>query len=107
MVAAVAGGGSFTTDGSGLGPNDSANWATGDHFGGSWAAFLGEHWTARSADTATAWPATGGNNCTTWTTNNGSLSGEYGATMITTSGRWAYNIAVCSTTLGLICLVNP
>jgi hypothetical protein len=50
-----AGGASFTTDGSGLGPNDSADWSAANYFGGFYS-----YWTGYSITSDTQWTTTSG-----------------------------------------------
>src|SRR5206468_213933 len=73
------GGASLTTDGSGLGPNDSANWAGASYFGTS-----ASYWTDRGTASNTAFPASGGGiDCSSWT-NSGDGNGSYlGGTLAT------------------------
>jgi hypothetical protein len=106
---ASAGGASFTTDANGFGPNDSINWANGDHFGGNINGHGGSvrpH-TGRAAGSATAWNgSSNANTCSGWTSLSG--SGENGTALSGNSNRWA-NISDSCTSLeeALICLVNP
>jgi hypothetical protein len=105
-----AGGGSFTTDASGLGPNDSLPWANADHFGGGFTGSnVGRFWAARSTGSNTAWPAiTAPNHCTGWTTNSSGVTAYYGNALAqATSSRWRYTVQGCDQLSPLVCFVNP
>ena len=101
-----AGGASFTTDSIGDGPNDSADWAAANYFSGTY-----DWWSARASFSNTAWQPTWdtlNTDCTNWTTSSGATFGNVGVTANTTNLRWSANgSAACSTTLHIICLVNP
>ncbi len=97
-----AGGQSFTTNSSGLGPNNSNPWGNAAFF----AVSNIEIWVSRGTGTATQWPATAAAyTCTSWTTTSG--SGVYGETNVTNSGRWDIGTVTCAETYRFICLVNP
>lgn len=101
----TAGGGSFTTDASGLGPNDSISWSIANHFATTASAYTG-----RAAGASnTAWPDTNGsNNCSAWTTNSAGTSGDIGSPANTTASRWNNSSpALCSSSRPLLCFVNP
>jgi len=102
----TAGGHSFTTDGSGLGPNDTTTWSEGDAFA---AASGDNYWTGRAAGSATKWGSTSAaTTCSGWTTNSSGSTGEEGIPDQNNSNRWAYTPGLCNVTFtALICLVNP
>jgi len=109
-----AGGASFTTDGSGLGPNDNANWAAADYFSGTY-----NYWTGRGNNSTTQWSSTtgvlGGNfGClSAWNGTAGGDAGEFGNSAFETQQRWWANTSgsaqglACALTENLICFVNP
>jgi hypothetical protein len=108
------GGGSFTTDGSGLGPNDSINWWRADHIGFMEYLFSGSqfYWTGRGTGTATKWASTSAasNTCSGWTSTSG--NGEVGSMLVGGTSRWAEGTEACNSNTGpfvypLLCLVNP
>lgn len=100
----TAGGSSLTTNGSGLGPNDSAEWQSGGWFGGNNSNHV---WTGRGNNTNTQWPnSSSSNNCTAWTTNSSGVSGGFGIPGSTTSSRW-FGTDTCNVLINLICFVNP
>lgn len=101
----TAGGSIFTTDASGDGPQDSANWSDAVHFKASYS-----YWTGRAAGTATVWGPgiVAGSNCNGFTSSAASVVvGEDGTSNSTTKTRWNSAAPACSSTLNLICFVNP
>jgi hypothetical protein len=109
------GGATFTTDGQGMGPGDSANWSGATYFGASYT-----YWTARLGnDGSNLWASnvsgsgagfsegacTNGTN--SWTSSSSGDQGDDGASNNTGSGRWILASPACNTTLNLICTVNP
>jgi hypothetical protein len=79
----TAGGGSFTTDGSGVGPNDALSWGIANHF-----ANTGTVWSGRATTSNTAWAnSSSANNCTAWTSSSSGVNGDVGAVANTTSAR--------------------
>jgi hypothetical protein len=101
-----AGGASFTTNASGLGPNDSADWGAANYFGGTYT-----FWSNRGAGTATAWPSTpfsGVSTCSSWGSSASGSFGELGMNANTTKNRWDLaQVYTCNDNLPLICFVNP
>jgi hypothetical protein len=101
-----AGGGSFTTDASGFGPNDSLAWGNGDHFGGMITGNTSRYWTGRLGVSNTAWDgSSSASNCTAWTSTG--ASGEYGVFTATANARWRSTTQACGLLANLICFVNP
>lgn len=103
---AGAGGASFTTDSSGVGPGDSNPWSAANYFSSS-AIYR----TGRTITSATAWANTttsnNGNNCFAWsfaTTGSSSINGNSTAT---DGGRWNVGVPSCDTLRPIICYVNP
>lgn len=103
----TAGGAFFTTDSSGLGPQDAANWSAANYFSGTYSVWSnrattgGTLWSAATAGAATT------NHCTTWSLASGS-GGRYGAVSNTTALRWNAGASLtCDNNLSLICFVNP
>jgi hypothetical protein len=104
---ATLGGATFVTDGSGAGPNDTANWSAGTYFGS-----VDYFWTNRAAGTSMAWgtgPFTTTSNsiCTNWSSTNSARSAVPGYTSDTTQARWSSTTMPCNSSLKLICFVNP
>lgn len=105
------GGASFTTDGSGRGPQNNADWSGTNHFDGS-----KEYWTGRTGGgIPDLWPTlpTGGSwagtlcNTGGWASNSSGHSGAYGSSNDTDAGRWHQGNATCNTTRRLVCFVHP
>lgn len=99
----VKGGGSFTSDASGLGPNNADMWNLETHF----AAGMTYH-TGRSAGAANVWGSTtSGSHCVGWTSNGGAdlatagMAGSFGTT------RWNAVSGSCMTAAAFICFVHP
>lgn len=107
-----AGGAYFTTDSSGDGPGDSADWAAANYFGNSYF-----YWTGREASSgsSTEWPISytsiWDNSCTTWTSASSSVVGFPGQSAYTDYTRWGIGNSLgeypCNNTYPLICFVNP
>lgn len=99
-----AGGATFTTDGSSLGPNDNTSWGRADHFTAS-----NTYFTARGTTSATAWSnSSTANNCSAWTSTNSGSSLDTGSTFNIGAIRWHDLITRnCSSPGYLICMVNP
>jgi hypothetical protein len=102
------GGASFTTDSSGLGPNDSADWSDAGHFG-----VATSRWNDQYSAGDTAWSYdhwTSGQDCNAWTSASSARSGDAPVTNDTTKGRWiSYggHDDSCNHTQHLICYVDP
>ncbi|MFY9286942.1 MAG: hypothetical protein WAO98_00410 [Alphaproteobacteria bacterium] len=108
---ASAGGATFTTGSTGLGPNDSANWSDATYFNIS-----ATYWVfARAPGSNTVWGAASaelntGVVCSTdsrYDTGTSAKNGSYGSSNSTTSSRWSGTNATCDNTHRLICFVNP
>ncbi len=104
-----AGGASFTTDGSGDGPNDSADWGAANYFGGSYP-----YWTANTGNSTTAWGTTTNGSSAlcnaggvAWSGNGSYLGGQVGLSANTGSARWLADAYGCQSSINLICFVNP
>ena len=103
------GGASFTTNGSGMGPGDSANWFASDHFG---ADYL--YWTNIGTGTGTLWDGTqcmnsAGAACNDFSNGGNGYVGPLGefANGNTGTNRWESATPLCNTTQHLVCYVNP
>lgn len=96
-----AGGASFTTDSSGDGPNDSADWAAANYFNGPYT-----YWTWHpQPNTAMAWSET--NNKGYWGIDD-STNAEVGAAGYTNGNRWTSTTANFSNgSYPIICYVDP
>jgi hypothetical protein len=107
----TAGGGSFTTDGSGLGPNNSSFWEEANAFGychNTSNVGSSSFWTGRASTSNTQWAnSSDANNCTAWTTSSAGVNGQLGGSAGTTSTRWTNASATCLNGLSLVCYVNP
>lgn len=105
---ASAGGASFTTNSSGLGPGDSADWAAANYFSGTYS-----YWSGRDETSTTSWPSTAtawSGQCSNYTTSSSGSIGEYANSAMAGYYRWyGYNLqdTACNSTLYLICYVNP
>ena len=105
-----AGGASFTTDSTGLGPNDSANWSAANYFSGTYT-----YWVDMGTTSSSVWSgasANGGSNNICWSAgpwkdSTGGLSGTIGVSTNTNGSRWNAGTGLCSNTYNLICFVNP
>lgn len=98
------GGSAFTTDSSGLGPNNPADWSDSAIFGGSGTYY----WTNRSAGSSELWGSTpGANSCSDWSDGTFSFQGLSGFTNNINSARWSSGPYNCSLVRPLICFVNP
>ena len=104
-----AGGGYFTTDGSGLGPNDSQAWGYAAEMSRNTGAVGGYVFTGRGVSSATQWASTSNSaNCLAWTSSSYSDYGEAGyPTTVGNGTRWAGTAAACGYAANLYCLVNP
>ena len=99
------GGASFTTNASGVGPNNSQNWAGMNYFGGNVYYFVG-----RQTGTNLIWnlSSTGGSICSNYTSNDISFStNTNGYSNNTGVNRYVLNSFSCSIPLHLICMVHP
>lgn len=106
---AVAGGATFTTDSSGNGPSDSADWAASNYFGNYY-----NYWSNMgNTGSSTKWTGTpyfpGNPNavCTNFTVNTSGLSAIYGSSSNIDYHRWVITSIACNKTLNLICFVDP
>lgn len=105
------GGASFTTDATGLGPNNSNPWSAANYFSGTYT-----YWTNRQDDpgggiTPTKWVnSTYGDStqdCSLWTSTSSAQNSYSGNSSSTDSARWLQGLAFCNTARRLICFVNP
>lgn len=97
------GGGSFTTDGSGLGPNDSSDWGAPDRFNTA-----GRIWTGRSWGTDTQWPSDSRpleQTCNAWTSSSG--DGHTGRLDQSNLARWSHDWRSCASLHNIVCTVRP
>ena len=100
----AAGGAAFTTDGNGLGPNDSNPWSAANYFGGTFS-----YWLDRASTSSTQWSNSYYNqSCIGWT-NGGAQHGHYSYSATAGSKRWEGVPAIlgCDRTYHVICYVNP
>jgi len=99
----ASGGASFTTDSSGFGPGDSANWIGATYFGGDY-----NYWTGHAANTATSFNQTGvASQCSNWGSSLNTVTGVMGSSSNTGSARWNNGTTSCDTTEHLLCIVDP
>ena len=103
---ASAGGASFTTDSSGVGPYDSANWSAADYFSGSYNYFSN-----RGSGSNTVWSsATQGTlDCSFYSSSSSGNTVVIANSAQTTNFRWNTGgfIFTCNNAYNLICFVNP
>jgi hypothetical protein len=106
------GGAAFTTDGAGLGPNDSALWNDPSYFGDMGTNPLNRVWTGRNIGSSTTWsnvpPTDPAMHCGGWLDNGGmGMTGRIAA--FGTELRWSQGTMACGTTTSasLICFVHP
>jgi hypothetical protein len=99
-----AGGASFTTNSSGAGPVDSANWGAANYFSGTY-----NYWTGNTGSSSTVWSLNpDGNNYNSCAGFTGTGStGMTGQSTSTNNTRWDNTILACTNTYNLICFVNP
>lgn len=99
-----AGGASFTTNGSGKGPLDTANWSGASYFSGSYS-----YWTARNDDSFSnsVWGASQYYACNAFTSGSSGASGMVGVAGSTSLTRWKSATQTCNNSYNLICYVNP
>jgi hypothetical protein len=96
----ASGGATFTTNASGYGPADSANWSGATYFGGNFT-----YWTGHGEFFGTSWSGTIGSTCSDWT-NSGFSIGNYGTSNSTGVGRWNGSANLCSSSYRLLCIVQ-
>lgn len=103
------GGATFTTDSSGLGPNNSDQWSAASYFNGTYT-----YWTNMNYNSASQWSGTVAGNiygsyhhCTSWTDGTAGQTGDVGDSSQTDAGRWYLNQSACNNTYRLLCFVNP
>lgn len=109
----LAGGAFFTTDSYGDGPQDSADWGAANYFSGAYT-----YWSNRNINNGDSiWATTPlcnynpSCNCSDWSTTFG--FGAVGVTTAESHDRWGWGpfggdeAIACSTSLRLICFVDP
>jgi hypothetical protein len=107
---AAAGGATFTTDSSGGGPGDDADWSDAAHFGATTP-----YWSDRLYGTDTLWGLdtwSSTADCSTaapWDTGTNAKSGGLGYPDQEGTGRWypTSTVVGCATAAHLVCYVNP
>lgn len=99
---ATSGGANFTTNASGQGPGDSANWSGSTYFGVS-----AEFWTGRYFGTSfTLWDSVPDTySCVNWTDGTSGVQGTNGRSNETGDSRWRYTSGMCNSARRLICVV--
>ncbi|MGP0001309.1 MAG: hypothetical protein ACLPKW_26700 [Acetobacteraceae bacterium] len=106
------GGGSFTTDSNGDGPNDNIAWNAANRFGANYQYWIGD----RSQDPTnytTEWYTNQAgfpyDACNGWTDSTSSYDGEIGSAAGTVYTRYSAGgvTSLCNTAQHLICVVNP
>ncbi|MFY9286944.1 MAG: hypothetical protein WAO98_00420 [Alphaproteobacteria bacterium] len=106
---ATIGGASFTVDSSNLGPNDNANWAAANYFGGSFT-YWSSRYVAGSGSSTTQWINTvrsSGENCSTYGSASAGTGGFTGQASNTNRSRWYAGGNTCEKSFPQICVVNP
>lgn len=102
----TVGGATFTTDSSGSGPNDYADWAAANYFSVSayfWTAIT-QYGSTSDTNWTNAWD---GNNCYNFTTSTSAGTAQAGYSAATNRSRWTANLMSCDTLLPIVCYVNP
>ena len=101
---ASKGGASFTTDETGAGPGNNANWSGASYFDGS-----KNYWASRGTTDAEHWRPTNsaGATCSTWSDGTGGNNGWPGDSNQTDAKRWYVTSTTCDTALHLVCMVHP
>ena len=106
----ASGGASFTTNSSGYGPNDSADWSGSSYFGADY-----QYWTNIGTGTGTVWDGSActngsGADCLDFTNGTTSWGALYGESKSGNTGtnRWTSGLtSYCNNTYHLVCFVNP
>lgn len=103
------GGASFTTDATGLGPNDSAMWSAANYFSGTYTYWMNRQDDPGGGITPTKWVNDKGDSsdCSLWTSSSSGGYGNYGDSGTNDALRWWGGSAGCNITRRLICFVNP
>ena len=113
MQNAANGGASMYTDGSGLGPGDSASWDDTSHFGDLGTGQNMRYFTGRAAGSdTTRWPSmnygAGYTNCGDWSaTTGGTAGGLPGHTNAMRWAQWSQSDSCSQTNHSIICWVHP
>lgn len=98
-----AGGAFFTTDVTGRGPGDSANWAAANYF-----SLSVTYWTNRSSGSNTLWSNSYYNpSCNSWSDSTSLNSSRLGSSSNTNANRWTGTNSTCDNAHYFICAVNP
>lgn len=102
MANASIGGATFTTNGSGRGPDNSDDW----DIAGRWS--VNAHvWTGRNSGTSTLWPTTKhSNHCNSWNDQTDSYTGRIGETNNTDADRWSSVNDDCDNNNRYVCVVS-
>lgn len=103
---ATTGGTSFTTDSSGLGPNNSGLWSAATYFN-STAQFWSDRDQLPSDNVKWASTSAGANSCLNWSTNSSGSTGNFGSADFNNANRWYTTGQGCNNTLRLVCFVHP
>lgn len=104
------GGASFTTDATGLGPNDSAIWSAANYFSGTYTYWMNRQDDPGGGVTPTKWTNDSSgtsDECARWTDSSSGSLGDYGNSSMTDARRWWESRNFCDNTKRLICFVNP
>ncbi len=101
---AGAGGASFTTDDSGLGPGDGNNWGAANYFSGTY-----QWWSGRDFTSGTQWTSSStAYYCGGWTNGTSGQHATYGNTPNTDERRWnILGANSCDLIRHVICFVDP
>jgi hypothetical protein len=103
------GGSRFTTNGSGLGPNDSANWSENSYFGGTYTYWLNKSQGSAATWTSGPWSSTVHCGPTdNWDNSTNSYNGATANSNYSDHNRWhTGSSSTCDNLRNLICFVNP
>lgn len=98
---ATDGGGSFTTNGSSVGTNDTTDWGL---FG-----INSDFWTNLGSSSASTWVNSpdSSDSCNNWASSSSGYRGGHGNTYHADRYRWKAGTRTCQNTMRLMCIVDP
>ncbi len=97
-----SGGASFTTDASGIGPNDNVIWSAANRFGSAYS-----YWTNRATTSQTAWSTTLFDGSYAGSCGDSAQVMRTGSSGNSDSTRWNIVYSACNVPRNMICIVNP